>query len=102
MKLQTSGLSAFENTTTFHKQEIFKNRMLLGGDLGMGFDIGFTYQPRPEWTIDASIQDLGFINYTKDPQNYVLDNYLEYEGINPIFPEFYSSQTAQDYWDVVM
>ena len=101
MKLQTSGLSAFENTTTFHKQEIFKNRMLLGGDLGMGFDIGFTYQPRPEWTIDASIQDLGFINYTKDPQNYVLDNYLEYEGINPIFPEFSSSQTAQDYWDVV-
>ena len=101
MNLQTSGLSAFENTSVSEQQEILKKRLLFGGNLGFGLDVGFTYQPRPEWTIDASLQDLGLINYSKDSNNYILDQYLEYEGINSVFPEIVSSQTAQDYWDEV-
>ena len=101
MKLQTSGLSIFEDTTNLNRLDVLKKRILLGGDLGLGFDVGFTYQPRPEWTIDASLQDIGAINYNTDPKTYILDEYLEYEGINPEFPEFASSQNAQNYWDVI-
>ena len=101
MNLQTSGLSFLENSSTTNEIDILKKRLLLGGNLGVGIDLGFTYEFAPEWTVDASIQDLGFINYSKDVKTYVLDNYFEYEGIQSLFPELVTGQTAQDYWDKV-
>ena len=101
MKLQTSGLSFATDSTATNQVDILKNRLLLGGNLGVGIDVGFTHEPSPEWTIDASLQDLGFINYSKDVQNYEVNGYLEYEGIQSVFPPIASDQTAQEYWDEV-
>ena len=101
MKLQTSGLSFLDEPNESEGLGILKKRLLFGGNLGLGIDLGFTYQPSPEWTIDASLQDIGFINYSKDVKNYILDGYLEYEGIQALFPELVTDQTAQNYWDEV-
>ena len=99
MKLQTSGISFLEEPNANETVDILKKRVLFGGNLGLGIDLGFTYQHSPEWTIDASLQDIGFINYSKDTKSYVLDGYLEYDGIQSVFPQITSGQTAQDYWD---
>ena len=101
MKLQTSGLSFLDEPNASAGTAILKKRLLFGGNLGVGVDLGFTYQHAPEWTIDASLQDIGFINYSKDVKNYILDGYLEYDGIQSVFPQVVSGQTAQDYWDEV-
>ena len=101
MSLQISGLSFLENSNSTNEVDVIRKRLLLGGNLGVGIDLGFTYEPAPEWTVDASLQDVGFINYSKDVKNYILNNYLEYEGIQPVFPEVVSGQTAQEYWDEV-
>ena len=101
MKLQTSGLSFLDEPNASAGTAILKKRLLFGGNLGVGVDLGFTYQHAPEWTIDASLQDIGFINYSKDVQNYEVNGYLEYEGIQSVFPPIASDQTAQEYWDEV-
>ena len=101
MKLQTSGLSFLDEPNASEGIGILKKRLLFGGNLGLGIDLGFTHQPSPEWTIDASLQDIGFINYSKDVKNYILNGYLEYDGIQSVFPQVVSDQTAQDYWDEV-
>ena len=101
MSLQTSGISFLREPNVNEELGLLKKRLLFGGNLGVGVDIGFTHQPTPEWTIDASLQDIGFINYSKDVKTFILDNYLEYEGVSSVFPQITSGQTAQDYWDEV-
>jgi hypothetical protein len=101
MKLQTSGLSFLDDSSANNSLDVLKKRLLFGGNLGLGVDVGFTHQPSPEWTIDASLQDIGFINYSKDVKNYILDGDLEYDGIQSVFPQVVSGQTAQDYWNEV-
>ncbi len=101
MKLQTSGISFLREPDVYDELEVLKKRLLFGGNLGVGIDLGFTHQPAPEWTIDASLQDIGFINYSKDVKNFILDKYLEYDGVQSVFPQVTSGQTAQDYWDEV-
>jgi hypothetical protein len=85
MKLQTSGISSLREPNSSNELEVLKKRLLFGGNLGVGIDLGFTHQPAPEWTIDASLQDIGFFNYSKDIKTYILDGYLEYDGIQSVF-----------------
>ena len=78
-----------------------RKRVLLGGNLGLGIDFGFTYKATEQMTFEASIQDIGFIRHTKDTENYTLNGNLEFEGINPLFPEVDDGQTAEEYWNSV-
>jgi len=62
-------------------QKKFVNRALLGGNLGLGVDLGFTYQPEDQWLITASATDLGMIFYTKDVENYRVRGNFVYDGL---------------------
>ena len=88
MRLNTSGISKYiaddydgDVATDVRKQ------LLLGGDLGLGFDLGFTYYPKKNTQITASILDVGFIRHTKDVENFTYRGYYKYEGINPNFTD---------------
>jgi len=101
LELQTSGIeSIIEDDSGFSENNIV-NRLLLGGNLGLGFDIGFTYNLTKQWTVDASLLDFGFIRHTKDVQNYEINGEYNFEGVNPLFPEIDAGQTAEEYWDDV-
>ena len=65
----------------------------------MGFDVGFTYQLTKQWSLDASLLDVGFIQQSKDVENYKLKGNYVFEGVNPLFPETGTGQTAEDYWN---
>jgi Family of unknown function (DUF5723) len=69
------------------------NRSFLGGNLGLGFDLGFTYYPQKKVQITASIIDVGFIRNTSEVKNFTLKGFYKYEGItvdalNPNISQF--------------
>lgn len=94
MQLQTAGVKGFydiveEDTGTTRKDvtSLFTDRVLLGGNLGLGFDAGFSYQLTPQTTITGSVLDIGFIYNSKDVWNYTFNGSTSTEGISVYLPE---------------
>lgn len=101
---RTSGIASLVNDDNLSANDEFKTlrkRLLLGQNLGLGFDIGFTYQMNDQWYFDASLLDVGFIRHSKDIENYVLQDDFVFEGIDPLFPESNDGQTADEYWSAI-
>jgi hypothetical protein len=89
LTLNTAGISKFidddydgDVVSDIQKQALF------GGDLGLGFDLGFTYYPKDNIQITGSIIDVGFISHSKDVETFTYNGYYQYEGINPNFTDF--------------
>ncbi|WP_299361240.1 DUF5723 family protein [Winogradskyella sp.] len=100
----TSGIRSLaedDNSEVSDDIRTLRRRLLFGGNLGLGLDFGFTYFPTDQWTIEASLLDVGFIRHSKDLDNYAVNGSYVYEGINPLFPEVPNGQTAEDYWNEV-
>jgi len=100
LELQTSGIVSFGNDSNTDMKNIRK-RILLGGNLGLGFDVGFTYQLNDQWTLEWSLQDIGFIRHSNDIENYELKGSYIFEGINPLIPEVEEGETADGYWQEI-
>jgi hypothetical protein len=100
LELKTSGIVNLTNEGSDSESVMkdLKKGLLLGGNLGLGFDIGFTYQLSKQWSLDASLLDVGFISHSKNVENYTLKNQYTFEGIDPLFPEGDDTQKADDYW----
>lgn len=94
VEFQTSGVREFLdilNDDSISAREEFPNlflrRAFLGGNLGLGADIGFTYQLNKNTVITGSLLDVGFINNTRDVENYTLTGSASNEGLEIILPE---------------
>ena len=94
MELQTAGVKGFydiieEDSGTTQKDvtSLFTERVLLGGNLGLGLDVGFSYELNPQTTITGSVLDLGFINNSKDIWNYTFSGSTTTDGISVFLPE---------------
>ena len=98
LEVRTSGFSGIRNGNSKEVFTEIRKRALLGGDLGLGLDLGFTYQINKQWHIDGSLLDIGFISHSKDVENYSVRGAFEFEGIDPFFSEIETGQTADDYW----
>ncbi|MDO5972107.1 DUF5723 family protein [Flavivirga aquimarina] len=100
LEARTSGLANLKDDDSDSNSVVkdLRKRALLGGDLGLGFDIGLTHQLNKQWSLDASLLDVGFIRHTKDIENYKVEGDYVFEGINPIFPDTGNGQTAEEYW----
>jgi len=90
--MQTSGVF-FDNTDVI-TQSYIQKKLLFGGNLGAGVDVGFTYHPKKHWTITGSILDFGFINYKKNIKSYRVKGSYEVEGIQLDF----DLNNPQNYW----
>lgn len=108
LEFQTSGLASLvdldndgQNDWNAKAVKELRKRVLFGGNLGLGLDFGFTYHPKEQWTVTGSVQDLGFIYHTKDVETYTLKGQYTFEGVNPLFPNNGSGQTADEYWQEI-
>ncbi len=104
MYAQTAGLKKYledENSDFSNDRSKIISSLFFGGNLGLGVDFGITYNLAKQWELQASVQDIGFIRYTKDVENYNIVGDLVYEGIHPLFPESGNTPTAEDYWQEV-
>lgn len=101
LELRTSGLASLvndDNSEFDNDIKEIRRRLLFGGDLGLGFDVGFTHNIDDQWSIDGSILDVGFVSHSKDVESYKIDGNYVFEGINPIFSEVDNGATADDFW----
>jgi hypothetical protein len=84
--VRTSGIDNIE-------EDVLSNTFL-GGNLGMGFDVGITYHFSPQIEFTGSILDLGFIKHSKNTRNFTAEGNYVLDGIN--FE--YNPDDPIDYW----
>lgn len=61
-------------------RKVYAEGPLITGNIGVGIDLGFTYEPNENWSYSASILDLGFIKHN-DALNYVVEGSY---GFDPV------------------
>jgi len=98
MKWRTSGINAIKAAADEDNipSTIIK-RGFFGGNLGLGVDLGFTYQLNKQTVFTASLLDLGFIYHTNDVENYTLTGDVTTEGVEVILPEDILNPN-RDFW----
>ncbi|WP_430907715.1 DUF5723 family protein [Maribacter sp. 2-571] len=98
MQLRTSGIEALRDAQDEGNlgQTILK-RGLLGGNLGIGVDLGFSYHLNEQTVFTASVLDLGFVYHTNDVKTYTLNGSATVEGIEIILPDALADPN-RDFW----
>ncbi len=75
-------------------------RALFGGNIGVGVDLGFTYEINEEWSISASALDVGAIFHSKDVESYrIKEDSYTLNGINLLFPSLADGESTYPYYD---
>lgn len=104
MTLRTSGLNEIDairdDDSVDSSSEIaalLRKRALLGGNLGLGFDVGFTYKLNERTVVTGSLLDAGFIYHTKDVKTIKLQGQATVEGVQIIFPDALADPN-RDFW----
>jgi hypothetical protein len=65
---------------------------LLGGNLGAGIDLGFTYHVTPQLQFSGSLIDFGFVQHTKNIKNNLIEGSFTFEGIE------FEFDSNRNYW----
>lgn len=104
LQLNTSGIAHYndanDNSTIGND---LKKGMLLGGNLGLGLDLGLTYYPQSNVQIAASVIDLGYINHTQDVESYSYKGFYNFKGLVPHFNNENAAQANyQDFKDAIV
>tara|TARA_Y100000815_G_scaffold131443_1_gene118736 strand:- start:60476 stop:61882 length:1407 start_codon:yes stop_codon:yes gene_type:complete len=94
--VQTSGIVSLEDN--FSAGELI-GRSMLGGNLGIGLDIGATYDINSRWTATASVLDVGTIFHANSVESYHAYGDYTLEGIELIFPPLNEGQGTLPYYD---
>jgi hypothetical protein len=92
--VRTSGLVNSETNQYIEDTNQYLNNTFLGDNLGLGFDVGFTYHISPQLEISGSILDVGFINHKKNIKNSRVKGDFVYEGVDFTF----DSDNPRNYW----
>ncbi|MFD2518149.1 DUF5723 family protein [Salinimicrobium flavum] len=100
--IKTAGWASLvdsEDVTGLGTMSNIAKKAFLGGNLGLGLDAGFTFYPDDQYRITGSILDIGFVNHTKDVENYRYYGDYETDGIEILFPETGNSDNYWDKWE---
>ena len=101
MSVRSSGIDglidALDDGSGSDVARIFTKRGFLGGDLGVGLDLGFSYNLSPQTLITGSLLDLGFVYHYSDVRNFTLEGRSTIEGIEVILPDALIDPDA-DFW----
>ena len=82
LRLRSSGFGALRTAADeSNLTSTLLKRSILGGDLGLGMDLGFTYHLGERTTVTGSVLDLGLIYHSGDVYNYSLKGRATVEGI---------------------
>lgn len=96
MTLETSGIASLSDNFSARK---LLGRAFFAGNLGVGVDIGATYDLNERWTTSASLIDLGVIFHTNDVETYHAYGDYTLNGIELIFPPLALGEPALPYYD---
>ena len=102
IRVNTSGFTSLrDNSETVQEaaRDLLKNS-LLGGNIGVGVDLGGTYVVNESMIATASVQDVGLMFQQKDVENYLYYGSYRTDGLEPLFPEIGPNGRAIPYWDI--
>ncbi len=100
LSVETSGYASLrdmDNGSQIGKEML--GRALFGGNLGVGLDLGATYNITNRLTASASVLDLGAIFHTKDVETYQVKSDYTLNGIELIFPPLLDGEGTLPYYD---
>ncbi len=104
MQLRSSGFEEFRAALDDDSADavseivsIMTQRGFLGGDLGLGLDLGFSYNINSQTLITGSLLDIGFVYHYTDIRNFTLEGSATIEGIEVILPNALIDPNA-DFW----
>lgn len=99
VSLKTSGFQEIIDNEDSNQDiaGLLLGRAFLGGNLGLGFDVGFTHQLNKRTFLTGSLLDVGFIYHSKDVKNFTLEGTATNEGIEIILPESFDDLNS-DIW----
>ena len=89
LNLRSSGL--ISNNEYISDASTYIENSLLGGNLGAGIDVGFTYHVTPQLQFSGSLIDFGFVHKLKNIQNQLGDSFT-FEGIE------FEFDSNRNYW----
>ena len=89
---KTSGLIA--NDSYVNDPNTFLKNTFLGGNLGVGVDLGFTRHISQQLQLSGSLLDFGFVHHKKNIRNTVTVGSFAFEGI-----EFEFDDSNRNYWN---
>jgi len=99
ISVQTSGYASLRDADG--SSEVISEllgRSLFGGNLGVGVDLGATYDIGRNWTISGSLLDLGAVFHTNGVENYESKGDYTVSGIELIFPPIEDGQPTIPYF----
>lgn len=91
---QSSGILK-DDEVSFSAKSLMSN-LFVGGNFGLGVDVGFSYRLNERTSLSASALDIGFISYSKDVSSYSIKGNYAFEGIGLLFPE---QDQPISYWE---
>ena len=104
MQLRTSGIESFREALSgdvvdeaAEIRKLITKRGFLGGDLGLGVDLGFSYNFNEQTVFTASLIDLGFLYHSGATRNFTLNGSATIEGVEIILPDALADPNA-DFW----
>lgn len=97
--VQTSGYASLRDMDG-SSQVVSKilSRALFGGNIGVGVDLGATYEVSDRITATASILDFGAIFHSKDVESYHVNGDYTLDGIELIFPPLADGDATFPYY----
>ncbi|MDN3724320.1 DUF5723 family protein [Aequorivita sp. SDUM287046] len=100
VSVETSGYSSLRDLDGAGQvtREIL-GRAFFGGNVGVGVDVGLTYEINDAFTLSASALDVGAIFHSKDVENYRAHGSYTLDGINLIFPPLGEGDPTFPYYD---
>ncbi|WP_339701687.1 DUF5723 family protein [uncultured Marixanthomonas sp.] len=103
MSVQTSGYASLRDADGSAEvvSEIL-GRSFFGGNLGLGFDFGVTYDIGKYWTVSGSVLDLGMVFHTDGVENYESKGNHTINGIELIFPPIEDGEPTIPYFSNVV
>lgn len=107
LRLNTSGAAKYldenyDGDLGSDLVEDVKQKALLGGNLGLGFDIGLTYYPQKNIQVTASLVDVGYIKHTQEVENFTFKGNYNFKGVITDFNADGTPDNAyQDFKDAI-
>ncbi|MDB2625598.1 DUF5723 family protein, partial [Flavobacteriaceae bacterium] len=95
-QIRTSGIVDSDDEYVDSPNEYF-SRTFLGGNLGLGLDLGLTYHFTSQLEFTASLLDIGFVKHSKNTKNFNIDGNYTLDGLN--FE--YDTSSLSNYWQQV-
>ncbi len=97
--VETSGYGSLRDMDgTGQVTKEILGRALLGGNIGVGVDLGFTYDINDAWSLSTSAQDVGIIFHTKDVESYSAHGTYTLGGVNLFFPSLSDGEATYEYY----